>query len=668
MENLYQGCKMKRLFALLLALTLIFCAFAEEEDENIIRLQTDPPTYLKYDEIMGAWNLYDETGVIDFEYYIYDYKENGSPFIVSNERGCGFLSMDGRWIFEPQFHSVDGFMDNGLAVVEVGDKWGLVTLDGEYLFEPQFSYIGDFRDGIAAVEISGNESTLWGYITENGDYLFEPQFIHAEDFNEGFAVVGIAYSDADSHLVPFDELDDSYVETTVYGYVTADGNWFIEPQFEWADDFDDGMARVSFDGMFGFIGTDGQYFIEPRFEVAWCFEEDLSAVTEDGEKWGFIDKQGNWVIEPKYASVKYDFCHENGLAVVYSEYGEQVLIDIEGNELLKGTRIEFTGDDLVYVERNKYEGYFRITENGPEEVTVVETDMYLHDYYPFEGEKVAMLDHEAVFERDRWNAFPRLDGATALLPVYAALAQAVYPDDTRYENYSWVNNREPLFTCTKTNTAYDRLVDGETDIIFCAEPSDQQIKYARQNGVEFEYTLFGYESFVFIVNPENPLDGLTVDQIKEIYSGELTTWDELGVEGLGEIIPYQRPKNSGSQTALEKLMGDTPIMEAPQVYVSDGMTDILKTIEYRNLPNAIGYTFRFFCADMVGSKVKLLAINGVEPTVENISNGKYPIITPLYAVTRKGESNPNVKRLLDFLTDLQGQELVEKSGDVGLGN
>ena len=76
MENLYQGCKMKRLFALLLALTLIFCAFAEEEDENIIRLQTDPPTYLKYDEIMGAWNLYDETGVIDFEYYIYDYKEN----------------------------------------------------------------------------------------------------------------------------------------------------------------------------------------------------------------------------------------------------------------------------------------------------------------------------------------------------------------------------------------------------------------------------------------------------------------------------------------------------------------------------------------------------------------------------------------------------------------
>ena len=212
------------------------------------------------------------------------------------------------------------------------------------------------------------------------------------------------------------------------------------------------------------------------------------------------------------------------------------------------------------------------------------------------------------------------------------------------------------------------LLDGETDIIFCAGPSEAQVKEAKAKNVEFEYTLFGYESFVFIVNPENPLEDISVEQIKAIYSGELTAWDELGAEGLGEIIAYQRPEDSVSQTALEKLMGDTPIMEAPQMYVSDGMEDILDVIEYRNLPNAIGYTFRFFCADMAGSKVKLLAMDGAEPTVENISNGRYPIITPLYAVTRKGESNPNVKRLLDFLTDPQGQELVEKSDYVGLGN
>ena len=64
---------MKRFFALLLALTLIFCACAEEKDENIIRLQTDPPTYLQLHETTREWDLYDETGIIGSNYHIYYY-------------------------------------------------------------------------------------------------------------------------------------------------------------------------------------------------------------------------------------------------------------------------------------------------------------------------------------------------------------------------------------------------------------------------------------------------------------------------------------------------------------------------------------------------------------------------------------------------------------------
>ena len=139
---------------------------------------------------------------------------------------------------------------------------------------------------------------------------------------------------------------------------------------------------------------------------------------------------------------------------------------------------------------------------------------------------------------------------------------------------------------------------------------------------------------------------------------------ELGVDGLGEIVAYQRPKNSGSQTALEKLMGDVELMTPPQQIVSDGMGDILENIEYRNLPNAIGYSFRFYCTEMVGSGVKLLSIDGMEPTLENIRSGAYPHVTTLYAVTRKGESNPNVPILLSWLTSEQGQKLVEASGYV----
>ena len=206
---------------------------------------------------------------------------------------------------------------------------------------------------------------------------------------------------------------------------------------------------------------------------------------------------------------------------------------------------------------------------------------------------------------------------------------------------------------------------GSADVIFCAEPSAAQLEMAAAAGVEYELTPFGREAFVFIVQNENPLENITVEQIRQVYSGQVTDWSGLGVDGLGEIIAYQRPENSGSQTALEALMGDVPLMEAPGKWVASGMGDILEQVEYRNLPNALGYTFRFYCTEMEGSAVKLLAIDGVGPTVENIRNGSYPRTSTLYVVTRKGESNPNVQILLDWVQGLQGQTLVEASGYVG---
>jgi len=187
---------------------------------------------------------------------------------------------------------------------------------------------------------------------------------------------------------------------------------------------------------------------------------------------------------------------------------------------------------------------------------------------------------------------------------------------------------------------------------------------AAAKGVEFELTPFGREAFVFIVNQSNPLESITVDQIRDIYSGKTTAWDALGISGLGGIMAYQRPENSGSQTALQKLMGDVPLMKAPEGVVAWDMGDIIETIEYRNLPNAIGYTFRFFCSELVNNDVKMLSVNGVAPTVENIRNGTYPITSTLYAVTRKGDENPNTAAFLEWIQSPQGMELVEKSGYV----
>lgn len=295
------------------------------------------------------------------------------------------------------------------------------------------------------------------------------------------------------------------------------------------------------------------------------------------------------------------------------------------------------------------------------EISMPESFNY-RDYLPFQEESpVARLEGESSLRFAADEKLPKMDGATALYPVYAAFAQATYPEEMERWN-RW--DVEQQVYCGTTSSAYRNIVKGGCDIIFVAGPSKEQEEYAREQGVELVYTPIGREAFVFFVNPKNPIDGLTLEQIRGVYSGEITQWTELGVPGLGKILAFQRSEGSGSQTALERfVMGDTPLMPAKTEEIMTAMDGIVEQVSsYKNHPNAIGYSFRFYCtALMRGFDVKLLEIEGVAPTVENIENGTYPLASYFYAVTRS-DADENTLRLLDWILSPQGQELVEKSG------
>ena len=162
----------------------------------------------------------------------------------------------------------------------------------------------------------------------------------------------------------------------------------------------------------------------------------------------------------------------------------------------------------------------------------------LYAYAPYGSEsKVYIPDGEPKirFTQD----IPRMDGATALYPVYSSFARMVFPREVlEGEDYEIYSN--DYLRCTKTPEAYKNLAEGEVDVIFAAAPSKEQTAYAKSLGVEFEMTPIGREAFVFFVNAQNPLEEITTEQIRGIYSGEITRWDELGVKGLGEIRAFQR--------------------------------------------------------------------------------------------------------------------------------
>lgn len=253
---------------------------------------------------------------------------------------------------------------------------------------------------------------------------------------------------------------------------------------------------------------------------------------------------------------------------------------------------------------------------------------------------------------------PVLDGAAALVPVYAAVIDQVYPegcvtfeggefsDDNFYgENFA----EDSAMQYKNTVRGYRAIVDGTTDILFCAGPSEEQVRYAQEQGVELIYVPIGLEGFVFFVNENNPVEDLTVEQIRAIYAGEYTNWQEVG--GADRIInPVTRLEGSGSQTAFESFMGDREIGRKSPFAITGA---------------SIGFSFRYYMDGIVeNDAVKMLSLNGVYPSAENIQNRTYPIVAQFYAIYRADNENENIPILIEWLLSEEGQALIEACGYV----
>lgn len=290
------------------------------------------------------------------------------------------------------------------------------------------------------------------------------------------------------------------------------------------------------------------------------------------------------------------------------------------------------------------------------------------------------------------GGFPVLDGAEAAFPVYSAFARNCYPgveeivreDEARKTHMIYVTGKPPVSAYEQygplspvqfTNTiyAFEALVDGSVDIFFGAQPSQAQWQLAEQAGVELELTPIGLEAFVFFVSKENPVDNLGVDQIRAIYSDRIRNWSTLGGTD-EEILAYQRPEGSGSQTLLQHIMGDIPIADPPREEMMLGMGDFFsmgsegEAAEYKNSPGSIGFSFRAYLTNMTSGgadAVKLLKVDGVYPDDASIRTGTYPFTTNLYAITVRGNARVPA-RFLKWMCEEQGQQIVEGVGYVPL--
>ena len=276
-------------------------------------------------------------------------------------------------------------------------------------------------------------------------------------------------------------------------------------------------------------------------------------------------------------------------------------------------------------------------------------------YAPFKaGTRAKWVQAEPQFYLR--GEMPRIHGAYALYPLYAGAVQSLCEPAASFFVETGGSDR-----------TFEALISNKVDLIFSAPPSVAQAQQIQAQGLTYEMTPIALEAFVFFVHRENPVDNLTQANIRDIYSGKVTRWEEINPAWQGAIKPFQRNEGSGSQSQLQRIMGDTPIMPPLREDRLGGMGGIINDVaDYRNHREAIGFSFRYFTEEMFkNGDIKLIAIDGIAPTAENIRNGTYPFISQFGVITVHPRSE-NTQKLINFFFSDAGRELIEKTGYVSL--
>jgi hypothetical protein len=290
------------------------------------------------------WGYIDKSGVMvippQFK-YVTPFNEGLALACIGESIGkgkCGFINKTGKFVINPQFSFADPF-ENGLARVEVSrdrkdTQWGYIDKLGRQIWpREESSAISDLQTAkkpLLLIFVGGKV----GYIDRTGAVAINPQWDTAYPFSEGLALVCVGTCDPE-HLVGYRRVNgfrrEDLEQTFKYGYIDESGKFAINPVFEGANNFAEGLAAVCVgqgcyfskrgkaEHKWGSVDTTGKLAVTPQFDDAWAFKDGLAAVSVGG-KHGYIDKSGKFVINPQY---DYAEQFDNGVAKVGIKLSEE---------------------------------------------------------------------------------------------------------------------------------------------------------------------------------------------------------------------------------------------------------------------------------------------------------------------------------------------------------
>ena len=236
-------------------------------------------------------------------------------------------------------------------------------------------------------------------------------------------------------------------------------------------------------------------------------------------------------------------------------------------------------------------------------------------------------------------------------------SNTVYPVAQLWaEAYKALNpNVEISIEGAGSSTGIKALFNNQADIANSSRwLKSSEIEQMNKDGRYFIPYVVAYDGIAIIVNKSLAIDNITVQQLFEIYSGKVTTWDQIDSSlPRTRIVPLSRDNASGTfEYFVESVMKGEKL--APQVQqLASTRAEVEQVMQNRN---AIGYIGMGYITD----EVKAITVDGIEPTVANVNSGSYPISRPLFMFVDATKNYPSgiVADFLRFALSPEGQEAV----------
>lgn len=164
-----------------------------------------------------------------------------------------------------------------------------------------------------------------------------------------------------------------------------------------------------------------------------------------------------------------------------------------------------------------------------------------------------------------------------------------------------------------------------------------------------------FDGMAVITSKNNKIDSLKLSEVKDIYTGKITNWKEIGGED-SQIVVVSREDGSGTRDAFQEIVGYTSEELYKESIIGDGSGNIKTTVAGNN--HAIG----FISFEYIDDSVNAVKIDDIEPIAENVKNGKYKLSRPFLLVYKEENLKENGNKLIDFILSKEGQNIVEESG------